>query len=184
MPVLVPPALVQPTALEPVLAAELARRPAATAADLYKLLHQSVFGPGHLIQDLAAATRFLLQELAEAGPSLPGEALREDLGGGLVRVNLRPFRDRQGSPAELVRAMARTAKANRGEAKALEARLDTACRQLDGSGRATLAAELRTLARAQAAKGHPALHHSEAYRGAYRPAYRVVQASLLEVAQP
>ncbi len=143
-----------------------------------------MFGRGHLVQDLEAATRFLLQELAEAGPALPGEAQREDLGGGLVRVNLRPFRDRRGSPAELVRAMARTAQANRGEATVLEARLVAACRQLEGSGRATLAAELRTLARAQAAKGHPALHHSAAYRQAYRPAYRVVQASLLGPVQP
>lgn len=184
MPVHAPPALVQPAGPETALQAELARRPAATAADLYKLLHQSVYGPGHLIPDLDSATRYLLQELAEAGPTMPGEALCEDLGNGMVRVNLRPFRDRRGAPAELVRAMAQTARVNRGEARTLEARLDQACRQLEAGGRAALAAELRALTRAQAARGHPALHHSEAYQRAYRPAYRVVQASLLEPLQP
>lgn len=160
-----------------VLIAELKRRPAATAVDLYKLLHQSEYGPGHLIEDVAAARRHLAREMDGLGPTLAGEALREDLGDGLVRINLRPFRDAGGSGEDLVHAMVATARSIRGDVRRLDSRIEAACRTLERQG--SRAAELRALAREQARKGHPALHHSEPYRQAYRPAYRVIHLRFL-----
>lgn len=181
VPALLVPALLltSPNQTGRILEAELAARPAATARDLYKLLHQSVFGPGHLILDAEAARGALLREVAGLGPTRAGEALLEDLGGGLVRVNLRPYRDAGGSLDGLLQAMVGTAATLKGDPRALDARIADGCGFLAGLGRPALAAELVTLAREQAATGHPPLRHAEAYRAAYAPAYRVVLAHLL-----
>jgi hypothetical protein len=160
--------------LDRALIAELSKRPAAEASDIYKFIHQTIFGPGHLIQDVEAAREYLDRELAGLGPTRSGEVLREDLGDGLVRVNLRPFRDAKGSVEDLLRAMVLTAQATSGDGKRMDTRLAAACRLLELRGKAGLAEELQSLAWLQAGKGHPALHHSKAYQLAYRPAYRVV----------
>jgi hypothetical protein len=68
--------------------------------------------------------------------------------------------------------MVATAHSIRGDARRMDSRIEAACRMLERRG--TLAAELRALARDQARKGYPALHHSEPYREAYQPAYRVI----------
>lgn len=177
--------LVAPTAVPPslerVLTAELGRRPALTATDLYKLLHQSEFGPGHLLKDVPAARNFLVQEMEGVGGTEPEESLFEELGNGMVRLNLRPFKARNLSAESLLHAMEATSLKVRGEAGRLDTRLGEACLLLARQGHRDLAQELRSLARVQAAKGHPALHHSEAYRRAYRPAYRVILAQSINL---
>ena len=177
---LVAPGVESPS-LERVLAAELGRRPAATAADLYKLLHQSEFGPGHLLKDVPAARNFLVQEMERVGGPEAEESLIEELGNGLVRLNLRPFKAGNLSVESLLHAMEATSLKVRGEVGRLDARLGEACLFLTRLGHRNLAQDLRSLARAQAAIGHPALHHSVAYRDAYRPAYRVVLAQSINL---
>lgn len=167
----------QPTqaGLEPELSAELRRHPASTARDLYKFIHQAEFGPGHMVPDAAMAKAYLERELRELGPAPADEPLTEELGNGLVRVNLRPYLAAGASMAALLEAFVATANAWRGSAGRMDARLAAAVRGLRGAGRNALADALDALAAAQAAKGHPALHHSEAYSRAYRPAYRVLR---------
>jgi hypothetical protein len=46
------------------------------------------------------------------------------------------------------------------------------------AGRGDLAPELKALSARLAEKGYPAIHHSEAYVEAYKPAYRVVDEAL------
>ena len=75
------------------LAFDLAEHPEAAAEDLYKFLHQAIYGPGHAIPDQDAAAKWLDSELEDLGPLRVGEPPCEVLGGSpiLVRVNLRPF---------------------------------------------------------------------------------------------
>ncbi len=163
------------------LRAHLQAHPAAGAADAYKLLHQSVFGPAHLISDRAAAASYLEREWSSMGPTLPGEPLVEPLADDppLVRVNLRPFRDRGGDRERLLDAMVATANQVRGEAATFAACLAAAVPLVGELRGETAAAELGELARAAAGQGYPAAHHSPAYQEAHRPAYRVVLAPLL-----
>jgi hypothetical protein len=152
---------------------ELSARPQATAADIYKSLHQSVFGPGHIISNRDSAKDYLLKEMAAIGPSQPGEAPHENIGGGMIRVNLRPFKDSGGSVEKLLDAMIDTANSNKGTPEAMASKVASAVEILISKGKEDLANDLKALAEKNAAKW-PALRHSDAYRKAYWPAYRVV----------
>lgn len=75
----------------------LGRYPSLRAEDIYKLVHQSVFGPGHIIRDEASARQALESECAELGRRCCMQATDAteplDPEGRLVRVNLAPLRD-------------------------------------------------------------------------------------------
>jgi hypothetical protein len=156
---------------------EISSRPLLAAQDIYKLAHQSVFGPGHIISSVESAKGHLDKEMASLGPAAPHERAVEDLGGGMARVNLRPFRDSGGSLDGLLDAMLETAKemAEPGKASpAMAERLDAARGMLVAQGKKVMAEELERIAKEQAEKGYPHVGHSKAYRDAYWPAYRVV----------
>jgi hypothetical protein len=156
----------------------LRSHPVAGAEDLYKLLHQSVFGPGHAIPSREAARAYLERELAGLAAPLAEEPRCEALGGDppLVRVNLRPFAAAGGDPEALLDELVAEANRPRGSAELMARVLDLAVRHLGGAGRGELAPELERLAAELAPKGYPAIHHSELYRETYRPAYRVIGA--------
>jgi hypothetical protein len=73
--------------------AHLDDHPLACADDLYKFLHQAVYGPGHAIPNREAAAAWMEREIENLDPPHEGESSCEVLGGEppLVRVNLRPF---------------------------------------------------------------------------------------------
>lgn len=161
----------------------LRTHPAAEVEDAYKLLHQSVFGPGHLIPDRETAARYLEQEWAGLGEALPGEPLLEPLADEppLVRVNLRPYRDAGGLPAALVDALVTSASRVVGDPALFSACLEGAVAVVREERGEAAAEELRGLAERAVGEGYPAVHHSGAYREVYRPAYRVVLRDLLPV---
>jgi hypothetical protein len=158
------------------LAFDLAEHSEAEAADLYKFLHQAIYGPGHAIPDPDAAARWLDSELEDLGPLLVGEAQCEVLGGRpiLVRVNLRPFVAGSGDAAELVDAFVATAGEISGDPGQMGEAIEIVAKWLRSDGRRNLADALERLNAELAPKGYPAIHHSEAYVEAYRPAYRVI----------
>lgn len=158
------------------LAFDLAEYPEAEAADLYKFLHQAIYGPGHAIPDVDAAARWLDHELEDLGPLLEGEQPCEVLGGSpiLVRVNLRSFVAAGGDADELLDAFVATAGEIHGESGHMGEVIEIVVRWLRSDGRENQADELKHLGAKLASKGYPAIHHSEAYIEAYRPAYRVI----------
>ena len=152
----------------------------AGAEDLYKFLHQAVYGPGHAIPNPEAAAAWMERELADLGPSPEGEPACEDLGGEppLVRVNLRPFVAGGGDPDLLVAAFVASANREWGNSHRMEIVLSLAASYVQCAGHGELSPELEALNNELAAQGYPAIHHSEAYLEAYRPAYRVVEEAL------
>jgi hypothetical protein len=158
----------------------LRRHPGAKAADVYKFIHQSVFGPAHLIEDPAGARAYLKAEMAGMGAVPAGESLLENLGGdpALVRVNLRPFLAQGLDSERLLAALVHTANAVTGVPAEMLPRLREGSGILRERGREAVAIQLEILAEEQARKGFEALHHSKAYRAAYHPAYRVILADL------
>jgi hypothetical protein len=162
------------------LAFDIASHPQAEAVDLYKFLHQAMFGPGHAVPDSAQAAAALHSELADLGPPMSSESWCDTLGGDpmLVRVNLRPFVANGFSSDALVEAFVATASAVRADPQQMGVALDLVVQWLQTDSRQDLGRDLQELARTMAKEGYPPVHHSAAYRQAYEPAYRVIQASI------
>ena len=156
--------------------AHLDDHPLAGAEDLYKFLHQAVYGPGHAIPSREAAAIRLEREIENLDAPFEGEPMCEALGGEppLVRVNLRPFFADRGDPDLLLDAFVSSAEPKRGESRRMTTVLSLATSYVQCAGRGELAPELKELSAELAEKGYPAVHHSEAYVEAYHPAYRVV----------
>jgi hypothetical protein len=162
------------------LGVELENHPEATAADVYKLLHQGVFGPGHAIEDRRSAARWIDDEIAALGPATVEEALCQPLGGAtpMVRIHLRPYLAAGDDPAELLDAFVASAVGDTGDAAAVDAAVQAAVAFMVERGLGSLAGDVQTLASTLASQGYPAVHHSERYVELYRPAYRVVRLDL------
>lgn len=162
------------------LAFDVASHPQVEAVDLYKFLHQAMFGPGHAITDPTQARAILASEIAGLGPPGLAESWCDTLGGDpiLVRVNLRPFVANAFDTGELIESFVATANAIRGDPKQMGIALELVVGWLRSDNKKDLAQELQTLGREMEKQGYPAVHHSAEYRQAYSPAYRVVEGSL------
>ena len=151
-----------------------ARYPAMQAQDAVKLLYQMEFGPGHLIRDEKKALADLRSEMAALTASpLPGEPLYEPIGNGLCRLNLRPCKAK-GIPLEdILRLFAETANGTQGDKKKFSAGIHV-LQKLAEEDETPFEPVLLDIFLAKYPKSCPAVHHSDAYRLAYQPAYRVV----------
>ena len=144
-----------------------AKFPLLTAQDLVKLSYQSAFGSGHMAPDPAAVLDYLEKELAQT-PQTGGEPLTP-IGGGLFRLNLRAF-DQCGLRRETVAALFRRARGS----GCFEDYLRT-LEDLARDGELPVSSEeLGAFLADYRGRGCPAVHHSDIFRDAYRPAYRIV----------
>lgn len=164
------------------LADELRLHPEAAADDAYKFLHQGVFGPGHAVDDRRSAERLLDQEIAGLVPAAVEDPLCQPLAGStpMARIHLRPFLAADEDPKALLDVFVASAAVTAGSAADMDAALTAAVATLAKDGQWGLAGELETLGSGLAAGSYPATGHSERYRNAFKPAYRVV---VLELAR-
>ena len=159
--------------LEDILLQHFDRYPQMQPQDAVKLVYQQEFGPGHLIKDEKKALEFLRQEMAGIGEPLPGEALYESIGNGLCRLNLRPCKAK-GIPLEdILRLFAETANSTQGDKKQFIAGIHV-LQKLAEEDETPFDPVLLDIFLAKYPKNCPPVHHSDAYRLAYLPAYRVV----------
>jgi hypothetical protein len=164
------------------LSAHLVRYPAMQLADIYKLLHQAALGPGHAVDNPAAARKRLDEEIAALrgtdGTEMARDVISPD--GRLARIHLRAYLADGGSADALSRAFAETANSY----PASRDKLVKFCGCLGDLAQAGGIPFGRTQVEEYFAdianKGYPAIHHSETFREAYRPAYRVVAVDLLQ----
>lgn len=147
------------------------RYPAWQAQDVLKLLYQRYLGCGHFAPSEDAAHVRMMQEWEEvtADASLP---LVEALGDGYVRIHLAAAKAAGISPETLVKLF--LASAHMPTAAARETLLQ-AVHHLNINSLGVDPQEWEALLRDWESAGMPAVSHSEAYRAAYHPAYRVVE---------
>ncbi len=162
--------------ITPYLTKQLHRHPSMRPQDVIKLCYQAARGAEHLLADPERARRYLEAEFASVAAA-EGE-LYEPISDKVCRVNLAVWKAR-GLPIDrLFRLFVDSCKitpdadaifaAYLAEADALIGRVNTAFSHSDWED--FLAAYRQA--------GMPALHHSEAYRMAEHPAYRIVRREL------
>jgi hypothetical protein len=162
-----------------IVARHLVRYPAMQLQDVYKLAHQACLGSEHAVRERSQAERWLRREIAQLGDG-PPEPMLDPISadGGILRVHLRAFLAAGGEIGALLDAFVRTANGFRGSTE----RLRACWASVEAMAAAGLLpftqAEAQALGRRMEDMGHPAVHHSDAFRMAYRPAYRVVAGEL------
>lgn len=157
--------------LEQILRAHALQYPEMEPTDAVKLIYQNEFGGGHLICDADAALEHLRREYA-ATQKQPGVPMQESIGNGILRIHLPslPPEDLE----KLGQCFLRSAASHTGSMERFLTKLVL----------------LRTLTFAEAMPfalpaldaylanyrqaNYPMVSHSEAYRRAYRPSYRIV----------
>jgi hypothetical protein len=147
------------------------RYPLMETQDVYKLLHQAALGNAHAVINSQQAYDWLQSEvegLIEPYPEPAIDPISPD--GILVRVHLSPFIAQGGDLNTLVNAFVCTSEVYPQDRGKFESYLEEAMPHVEG---------LKGLAKELRLQGYPAVHHSSAYRAAYKPAYRVVLKRLL-----
>ena len=157
--------------LEAILKSHAKRYPLMQPRDAVKLIYQNEFGGGHLIQDEHACLNHLRQEYADLVKD-PTAPLYEDIGNGIVRVNLAALKEED--LEQLGQDFIASAAKHKGmlesflnKLKVLETLTEEGVFTFDTN---TLTAYLSEYK----AAGYPAVSHSEQYRQAYKPSYRII----------
>lgn len=162
------------------LSAHLNRYPAMELDDIYKLLHQAALGPGHAVDNPATARKRLDEEIAALGDGRI-EPVQDIISpdGRLGRIHLRAYLADGGDLEALHRAFVATANTYPASPDKL-AKFCGCLGDLAATGGIPFAREEVVAYFARIAQeGYPAIHHSESFRNAYQPAYRVVAVDLL-----
>ena len=151
----------------PALARLHARRyPLMAPQDFGKLAYQSEFGPGHMVSDPALALERLLTECRGLTPDCLHRP-PEPIGGGLCRFHLEPAHLSVRGSCPWCPFSSPPPPAGTGTRAGLDERLESLL-ALDIPGYPAWLRDYR-------AEDCPALHHSEAFRSAYHPHYRVLE---------
>ena len=160
------------------LRAQCARWPRLTAQDLTKALYQAFWGCGHFVADREKGLKWLIDEentLAAADREAQPPFI-EPLGEGYCRVHLAHMKKEGLSPDTLFSLFALSAEAPSGDMTHFNELLDE-MQALIESGELPVEPEpARAFLSQYRAAGCPSTHHSEAFRAAYAPAYRVIRA--------
>lgn len=158
-----------------VLRAHIQRYPKMELSDIVKLLYQSEFAGGHLIKSDAESLARLEREslTAQHCPDFPGAF--EDIGSGLCRAHIAQTKTLGIGMATLHRLFVATASTVRGSTENFEKKFcallaDCTSEQLPFSAEA-----LKGYTKKLRTQGWPPVSHSEAYRKAYAPAYRIIK---------
>ena len=160
-------------ALRQILLTHAARYPLMEPTDAVKLIYQNEFGGGHLIRDVDSCLNYLRREYESVTQS-PDAPLTEDIGNGMVRVFLNAL-DHSGYTVDQLGAdFLRSAAIHRGSREQFLAKLEL-LQQLTLEGRMPFTPEsLESYLEAYRQQGYPMVSHSETYRQAYSPAYRII----------
>ena len=143
--------------------------------DVVKLIYQNEFAGGHIFVDTEESLTNLRNEYARVGGYDANMPRYMHIGNGLVRANLRALRN----DADLIRLNERfiaTAKKNKGSQNSFFRKVDTFLSLCSNGMLPFEPDEAFSFIVCYRTYEYPMLVHSDIYRRAYHPAYRVVSA--------
>ncbi len=159
--------------------------------DIYKLMFQAEFGPGHIISDEQKAwERFndeyesIIYDCEQAlyrGIKFPliNLPLAEPISNRYCRINFWPHKVRTLNKIQLFEMFLETARTNNGSIEGLKQRIEEFLilqEQIEICNPTIVEVSLMTLE----ALNYPPLHHSDIYKSRNNPAYRVISRQLWE----
>ena len=159
---------------EKILIYHFEKYPLMAPVDAVKLCYQSAFGCGHLVKNKDFALSMLKKELDET-TATPDAQLFEPIGGGYIRLDLHKAKA-VGIPEEKI-AKIFMESANSGKRTEFEPKLEI-LKKLAEEGKTPFSKE--SLWEYLSGYNGKMVSHSEEYRKAYSPAYRVVLEKLAE----
>ena len=138
--------------------------------DIFKYVYQSSFGCEHLLASEERAREYIKREYAECKGIIPGT---DKLDGAYSRVSLACLDDGL-APETLARLFCLSAKKEDTGEMALKSKLCCVRALIDEGLLPFSTEEFEENLKVWAEAGYPAVHHSQAFRAEYRPAYRVI----------
>lgn len=158
---------------------QIKRHPVMQPQDVVKLCYQAAFGAEHLLTDVSRAKAYFEQEYA-AVPAKEME-LYEILSPQVCRIHLGAWKQ-TGMPAEwLWRMFADTASVAGGSRELFLEYLKEAQRTVEQGDAGFPYEQWEEFMAQYAAAGMPAVHHSQEYREAEQPAYRIVKEEYVRI---
>lgn len=153
--------------------------PAMQLQDVIKMCYQAVFGVEHMLADIEKAKQYFYQEYkaTSAAFSIP---LYEPISESFCRINLAAWKARDLDPAELFELFVASANYNVSGTRTDLNNCAKSVEKIISKGLLPFSLEeWRGYYIQYKNNGMLPVHHSEAYRQAEHPAYRIVQKSLL-----
>ncbi len=146
--------------------------------DAVKLIYQNEFGGGHIVENEKASLSYLLSEY-DGARFRKNAPVSEDIGGGYARLYLRP--EQVPYAGCINRIFVLSSRRADGTKETFEQKLGI-LRAAAADGVFSFGPdELEEYLAAYRAAGYPPVSHSEAYRAAYLPAYRVLDARYIRL---
>jgi hypothetical protein len=150
--------------------------PESRITDVYKLIYQACMGPEHAITNCANTNTWLMQEW-DSLEGDPDEVLYEELSlhYPLFRLNLRPAKAKKVEPSKISDSFFALSNEFPKKPEVLISVWEIITEKIkNGSLILPDSDEIKEFNDFITARQFPAMHHSDEYAKAYRPAYRLV----------
>lgn len=147
------------------------RYPKMNLSDHIKLIYQNEFGCGHLLVSQDTSADYLK---AECKTARPGINLFEPIGNGYWRLYLKNALESGASLETLNRIVLATASLSAGSTDSLQRKLQQLYHLCQEEKLPYKAGLCQVYLMNYEAAGFPAVHHTQCYKNAYAPSYRVV----------
>ena len=147
--------------------------PLMQPCDAVKLIYQSEFLGGHMIKSPEQSLLRLTEEYSRVEKT-PGAELFEYIGNGVFRVNLSALDVRKYPLSDLNRDFCESANLRHGSMESFLEKLDILVSEFSQFGFGISEEDLKIYLEKYREANCPAVSHSDEYRLAYKPAYRVV----------
>ncbi len=151
--------------------------------DAVKLIYQSEFAGGHMISDEAESEMKMERERSAAKTGSAPAFVFEGIGGGLCRMHLAALDGLGIRTATANRFFINTARAVKGSKARFERKLSILAGLCRFGALPFDTEELAATIQSLKQQGYPPVSHSEPFRAAYAPAYRVVSAQYRDFAE-
>jgi len=164
--------------LRKILLQHFERYPAMQIRDMVKLIYQNEFAGGHLISNESDSMNRLKDEfeaLSKNARNAQGLIPFEEIGNGLCRLHLERLTGSGISPGTVNKMFVSTANSVSGSIIAFEEKLNVLRQCCRDKELPFIIENLDAYLADYKNAGYPAVSHSEPYKKAYRPAYRIVR---------